>query len=141
MQTIDAQADELLTDLHVVSMIPENGRLCIRNGNLSVEMHAPNNGLGTIPAHIYIALKRWWFHDNRASALTHVQNTIVKSFALVKELNSQDHPWLLGQFKESFINAQTGLEHMKMTYTDDANTRARIEVLLERLTDAIYKLD
>ena len=141
--SIDTTADELLTDLHVIAMIPERGRLCIRNGRLSVETNPNGNGVSNIPSNVVLAMRRWWHQDNRTTALTHLGTTLTRSFALTIELHNdrEKYNWLIGQFKYAFTHAITGLKNMSLTYNDDANTRARLLVTIDRLTDATAKLD
>ena len=63
--------EDLITDLKVISMLKNNGRLCMRNGQLSIEpsIESKQNILITWGAYTSLALRRWWNQDNRQNAV------------------------------------------------------------------------
>ena len=59
----DELIDNTLTTLKVLGMLPKNGRLCIRRGQLTLEV---DSNLQRI--------KRWIYRDSRDVTLMHIKN-------------------------------------------------------------------
>ena len=126
--------NELLADLHVLSHVPENGRVCVVDGRLSVEP-APRN----VVSMIELAARRWWNHDNRSYTLLAIECLILKcsafaSSALVDNVSS-------ARLKSACEAAICGINNLRHTYANDASTYARLGVFVERITLIISSLD
>lgn len=125
------EIEDLSTDLKVMSMIKENGRLCIRNGCLSIEpeVHNKENILLTWGSYASLALRRWWNQDNRHSALTKVQSIILKCQETQSKLTSDDKI----EFSKLCKDAAVGLSNLQETYSHDAAVYARLSVYIKNL--------
>ena len=125
------EIEDLSTNLKVMSMLKQNGRLCIRNGNLSIEPQVYNkeNVLLTFGSYASLAIRRWWNQDNRQSALLKVQAIILKCQETYSKLNDTDK----AEFIELCKNAATGLENLQKTYENDAAVNARLSVYIKNL--------
>lgn len=127
--------EDLITDLKVISMLKENGRLCIRNGQLSIEpsIITKQNVLYTWSAYASLAVRRWWNQDNRQNAMLKVQSIILKCYETSEKLE--------GEKKMLFHNlckdAANGLNHLKDTYKYDAAVSARLSVYINNLNSII----
>jgi len=121
--------EDLITDLKVISKLKPNGRLCIRNGQLSIEpiIEFKENRLYTWSSCASLALRRWWNQDNRNSALLKVQSVLMK---VQDYLNRYE---LTDTFIELCKNAADGLVNIQLTYADDAAFVSRLDVYIQTL--------
>jgi len=124
--------EDLRTDMKVLSMIKENGRLCIRNGQLSIEPQLTNkeNILFTWGSYATLAARRWWNQDNRHSALLKVQSIIMKIHEINSKLTSQEDQ---EEFSYLCKEAAKGLTNLQNTYSEDAAINARLSVYIKNL--------
>lgn len=125
--------EELLSNLKVVSMIPENGKLCIRNGHLSIEKGSPH-----LVSWFQTTLKRWWYQDSRHSILVLLSGVVHRSDGFCRSLmdSKNDHNvWILSQFAKEYKGALGGIRFLIKTYEDDASTQAKLSVLAEQLEE------
>lgn len=129
------EIEDLSTDLKVMSMIKQNGRLCIRNGCLSIEPEIQNkeNILLTWSSRASLALRRWWNQDNRHSAVTKVQSIILKCQETYSKLTSDDKI----EFSNLCKNAAIGLTNLQETYSHDAAVYARLSVYIKNLNGIV----
>ena len=126
--------EDLRTDLKVLSMLKENGRLCIRNGQLSIEPRLINkeNIVLTWGSIANVAIRRWWNQDNRQNALLKVQSIIMKLHETVLKLENNERKT---EFATLCTSAATGLEHLQQTYLHDAAVNARLSVYIKNLNE------
>ena len=125
--------EDLITDLKVLSLLKENGRLCLRDGNLSIEPQLENkeNILLTWGSYASLALRRWWNQDNRRSAMLKVQSIIMKCYDVVQKLDTKEREDLSTLCHE----ASKGLTHLQQTYKHDAAVSARLSVYIKNLNE------
>lgn len=128
------ESEDLATDLKVMSMLKENGRLCIRNGHLSIEpqLYNKENVLLTFGSYASLAVRRWWNQDNRHSALLKVQSILLKCQEMCSKLNNENEKHNL---RELCKNAALGLQNLQLTYEHDAAVNARLSVYIKALNE------
>jgi hypothetical protein len=114
------EKDELIINLKVLSQLSKNRKLSTKESFLNLE---PNEGI-TLPE----SFRRWWRGDSREETLKKLDNIIVKSVSLLEKHTE------LRQYLESSI---IGLENLKETYTDCTQTRARLDVIIDKLKRGI----
>lgn len=119
--------DNIITNLKIIGMVKNNGRLCVRKGGLALE-----------PDDYFQTVRRWVNKDSREITLMHVRNTISNAIKLLKSVKNgqvevQMRDWTISRIVEEMINCQDGLNNLKTTYATDAALVASIDVLLERL--------
>lgn len=124
--------EDLITDLNVMAMLKESGRLCIRNGHLSIEplVETKQNVFYTWSAYTSLAVRRWWNQDNRHNALLKVQSIVLKCYEIVDKLTDTTKK---EEFKAMCKNAAMGLTNLQQTYINDAAVCARISVYIKNL--------
>ena len=125
--------EDIYTDLKVISMIKENGRLCIRNGHLSIEpqLATKENKLLTLSAYASLAIRRWWNQDNRYNALLKVQAVVMKCHDMYVKVTENERKLLSKICHEAAI----GLSNLQKTYEHDAAIHARLSVYINNLND------
>ena len=130
---LNMEFEDLCTDLKVIGMIKENGRLCIRNGSLSIEPCPLNkeNILLTWASYGSLALRRWWNQDNRQNALLKVQSIILKIHEIYPKLSETEKH----DFNQLCTDAATGLSYLQQTYISDAAVNARLSVYIKNLNE------
>ena len=124
---IDEQIDNTITTLKVLGMLPKNGRLCVRKGQLTLEA---DNQMQKI--------KRWIYRDSRDVTLIHIKNTMSNTNKLIKgimtnQIDIELKTWSLHRFLAEMINCQAGLVNLKTTYLDDTSMVATLDVICDRL--------
>lgn len=160
--------DYIYTNLKVISRIEENGKVCIRNGNLHLEMHG------------YLQLfTRWLNNDNRDSTLGFIKNIISCCISASKniilcglsqqsrEASSSADTYeqaetsstpvrdggqristihksqitTLLRIKNSLLASKKGLVNFKVTYKDDITIQSSIDVTLEKIDMHIIEIE
>ena len=121
--------EDLITDLKVLSKLKPNGRLCIRNGQMSIEpiIEFKENRLYTWSSYASLAIRRWWNQDNRNSALLKVQSVLMKVHDYLNRYELTD------TFIELCTNAADGLANLQITYAGDAAFVSRLDVYIQTL--------
>lgn len=119
--------DTTITTLKVIGMLPKNGRLCVRRGQLTLEI---DSNLQRI--------KRWVYRDSREVTLMHIKNTINNCTKIVKgimnnQIDIELKQWTLQRFLSEMQNCQSGIVNLKTTYIDDTAIVANLDVICERL--------
>ena len=99
---------DLFTDLEVLAMIKEKDKLCVRDGQITIEKNS----------HPFkIAIRRWINNDSRRTMIMEINNVITLSLQACKESKQDsDKKWVVDQFCKHFKNIKEGLENLKKTY-------------------------
>lgn len=114
------EKDELIINLKILSQLSKNRKLITKESYLNLE----SNNTFQIPEFF----KRWFRGDSRDEALKKIDNIIVKSIDYLKKFEEIEF-----YLKNSII----GLENLKDTYSNCTQTRARIDVIIEKINIAI----
>jgi hypothetical protein len=123
----DELIDSTLTTLKVIGMLPKNGRLCVRRGQLTLESDD----------HLQ-RWKRWIYRDSREVTLMHIKNTINNANKIIKGIMSNQidielKSWTVQRFLSEMTSCQSGLVNLKTTYIQDTAVVATLDVICERL--------
>lgn len=116
---------DMLTELRVVSLIPEEGKLCIRNNMLTIENKA-----------WYTPIRRFLFMEHRKQIMTHIQHLLDDLENFLK-MSSSIEPWIYQEINTVYPKFQEGLTNMRHTYTDDAQTIALLELMKARFDNIV----
>ena len=116
------------TDLLVIAQIPPQGRLCICNGHLTVESNA-----------FWTPLKRWFFMENRHVVLMHLKQLFLDLELFLTNCTSIEN-WVYQELESISESVKQGLMNMKLTYTDDAQVNASMDLLLARFDYVLTNL-
>lgn len=111
--------DDIVTDLKVIAMLPPCGRLNIKNNLLNLE------GTG-----FWVPAKRWLFMQNRTVIVHHIRHLFVKVGETLDQ--EPEGSFFVLQVRELMEGVSRGMANLKATYSDDAQTSAFIELLLDR---------
>lgn len=127
--------DTTIAALKIIGMVPKNGKLCVRKGQLSLDL-ADNAQ----------AVRRWVQGDSRDVTLMHARNTINSAVKISKALaseggNPNGNPngantlsrWTLGRLVAEMEQCDVGLQNLKTTYANDSAMVANLDVLSDRL--------
>jgi len=114
------EKDELIINLKILSQLEKNRKLITKETYLNLESD------NTIQVPEFV--KRWFRGDSRDEALKKIDNIIVKSINLLDKYNDLEQ-----YLKDSII----GLENLKDTYSKCTQTRARIDVIIEKINKAL----
>ena len=118
----EAEEDHLLTSLKVISMIKEGQKVCVRNGNLSLEVQS--TGLVT-------SLRRWINRDSRQSTIFYIKSVIQNSISLARAPHV--HETTVSKLVSGMREALVGVSSLIVTYSDDATITATLQVLRDRI--------
>lgn len=122
--------DSILSELEVLSMIQENGKLCMKNGKLSLEPVVNNGGIQGMTSWALLAVKRRFFQDSREYALLAVQNLILRLEIHLRTVMSVNERQNIIQYCKK---ADQGLSSLQKTYKHDAQCVATIEIISQNL--------
>jgi hypothetical protein len=110
--------DHLLTSLKVVSMIKEGQKVCVRNGNLTLEVQSTG---------VVTSMRRWVNKDSRQTTVHYIKSVVTNAFAMIRNRVSVD------KLVEGMNEALTGIRSLIVTYADDATVSASLQVLHDRV--------
>lgn len=123
--------DYIFLNLKVISRIEENGKVCIRDGNLHLETN------------YFQVITRWLYSDTRDSTLRFIKNIISCCISASNNIlmydKNEEHCYhknqviTLERIKNSLISSKKGLNNIKVTYKDDITIQSSIEVILEKI--------
>jgi len=125
----DEFVDQVLTSLRVISMIKEGQKVCVRNGNLTLE----NQSTG-----ILTAIKRWVNNDNRYTTIAYIKNVINNAIDISKLHTCHT---TLDKLNESLQRSLMGLDCLEVTYEGDAAMMATIHVMHNRIQTEVTCLN
>lgn len=125
--------DTTIAALKIIGMVPKNGKLCVRKGQLSLDV-ADNTQ----------AVRRWVQGDSRDVTLMHARNTINSAVKISKALSEERATppntsagnlsrWTLGRLVAEMEQCDVGLQNLKTTYACDSAMVANLDVLSDRL--------
>jgi hypothetical protein len=139
--------DSTIAGLKVIGMVPKNGKLAVKRGQLCLD--TPLNAQG---------LRRWLNGDSREMTLMHVKNTVSNAVRIGRMLiaraeqqqqqaaaaASSDAPsqaaaaeatlrlWTLDRIATELEKSEAGLLNLKTTYANDSTMLANIDVMVDR---------
>jgi len=119
--------DRTIAALKIIGMVPRNGKLCVRKGQLAID--DPENSQG---------LRRWLRGDSRDLTLMHARNAISSAVKISKALvdayaTVELAAWTLERFVREMEQCEVGLQNLKTTYSADSMMVANLDVLGDRL--------
>ena len=110
--------DRTIAALKIIGMVPRNGKLCVRKGQLAID--DPENSQG---------LRRWLRGDSRDLTLMHARNVINSAVKISKALvdaytTVELAAWTLERFVREMEQCEAGLRNdvfwtMRLTHTFD----------------------
>jgi len=117
--------DSTIANLKILGMLPKNSKLCVRKGNLSVDVPRIQG------------VRRWINGDSRDSTLVHAKTTVNNSIKIARAIMTcpitSMGEWTLQRIYEELDHAEIGLQNLKTTYVNDSMMVANLDVLIERL--------
>ena len=124
--------DDNLTDLYLLSMLPEGVKVSIRNGRIVHEKPKSGEGVMSFVASSFNSLRRWYNNDNRVSGTNEIYNVIQTSFKILEE-NVDDK--LTQRYKTILPKVIEGIENFMRTYKDDAYIVSRCNIIIDNIKD------
>ena len=123
--------DSILYDLEVISMIKENGKICFKNGKISLEPIINNGGIHGFASWLLLSTKRRWTQDSREFSILAIQNLVLRIEIL---LSCPLHYSEKNRIAEYCSKAVSGLENLKYTYKHDAQSVASLEIIIQKFS-------
>ena len=122
--------DTTIAALKIIGMVPKSGKLCVRKGQLSLDV--PDHAQG---------VRRWVQGDSRDVTLMHARNTINSAVKISKALianrcvseGAELARWTLTRLVSEMEQCDVGLQNLKTTYATDSAMVANLDVLSDRL--------
>jgi hypothetical protein len=125
--TTDDFVDATIANLKIIGMVPKNGKLCIRKGQLCIDSPRMQG------------VRRWMYGDSRDMTLAHTKNTINSSIKIARSIMLNYKPshnngiWTLDRIFEEMDSCQIGLQNLKTTtYAGDSMMVANLDIIMER---------
>lgn len=117
-----SEEDEIIINLSILSTLAPNKKLNTKDIYLNVEV---NNFL--LPEF----LKRWYRGDDRDESIKRIDTIITKALSLVNKNEL---------IKEHLFKSIKGIENLKETYSQDIQTKARLDTIIEKINNHINKI-
>jgi hypothetical protein len=121
--------DSTIAALKIIGMVPKSGKLCVRKGQLSLDV--PNKAQG---------MRRWANGDSRDVTLMHARNSIASAVKISKTIMAGMHNpaaelshWTLARLATEMEQCEVGLQNLKTTYSSDSMMVANLDVIADRL--------
>jgi hypothetical protein len=124
----DEFIDNTIANLKIIGMVPQNGKLCVRKGQLCVETTDQMQ-----------PVRRWVRGDSRDLTLMHVRNTISNAtritYLLSADSDAGTNPkkWTISRIASDMSQCEVGLQNLRTTYAADSIMVANVGVIIERL--------
>jgi hypothetical protein len=112
--------DATVANLKVIGMVSQNGRLCVRKGQLCLECCGSVQGM-----------RRWLHGDSRDLTLVHVRNAISNARRVV--MLSAGCVWTIRRIASELERCEVGLQNLRATYMSDSVMMANLGVVIERI--------
>tara|TARA_R110002074_G_C12524382_1_gene664441 strand:+ start:1829 stop:2224 length:396 start_codon:yes stop_codon:yes gene_type:complete len=124
--------DDNLTDLYLLSMLPEGVKVSIRNGRIVHERPKSGEGVMSFVASSFNSLRRWYNNDNRMSGINEIYTVVHTSFKILDETSDDK---LIQRYKVLFPKVIEGIENFMRTYKDDAYIVSRCNIIIDNTRD------
>jgi len=122
--------DDNLTDLYLLSMLPEGVKLSIRNGRIVHEKPKSGEGVMSFVSQSFNSLRRWYNNDNRITAMNEIYGIIQTAIKIMEE--SQDEK-ILERYSTILPRVIQGIENYSRTYKDDAFIVSRCMIIVDNI--------
>ena len=131
---MDMDKEELLINLKVLSQLQKNQKLISRGAYINIEI------VSIIPEF----LRRWNRQDNRHESIKKINSIVNRSVEFIasweKDLEDGEINVDLDNMKQYLENALNGIKNLKETYATCVQTCARLDVIINKITD-VLKID
>ena len=124
---VEDQIDSTIASLKIISMVPKNGRISVRRGQLTLETNDH-----------FQQVRRWLNRDSRDLMIMHVKNTINSAIRLSmglmeNSIETELRAWSMQCLLVEMQNCQTGITNLKTTYNTDSAMVCNLDVINDRL--------
>lgn len=115
----------LLTSLRIIAQIKEGQKVCIRNGTVILETQSTG---------IITGIRRWIHNDNRQSTSNFLVKLLYDAMEMAEHHNDVQ---VVVKLRMAIHGALIGIRNIMVTYADDANIVAILQVLSEHVLEFI----
>ena len=122
--------DDNLTDLYLLSMLPEGVKLSIRNGRIVHEKPKSGEGVMSFVSQSFNSLRRWYNNDNRITAMNEIYDVIKTATRIMDECGDGK---ILERYSKIFPKVVQGIENYSRTYKDDAFIVSRCMIIVDNI--------
>jgi len=117
------EKDELIINLKILSQLDKNRKLLTKETLLNIE---PAKKILQVPE----SVRRWYSGNSRDETLKKIDNVIEKTITFIDK-----HV----ELRKYLLDSVVGIENLKATYSDCPQTRARLDVLLDKIRTCLKK--
>ena len=149
--------ESILTNLKIISNLKPNDKLTIKDNILVIDQ-----------PYYYQGVTRWWNQDSRTGTMVELEKIVNDTFTIIdniytSELQSKtgssidnnfyykrsipesyfknENSQQLQSFSSELSNAIKGLQNLKLTYKNDISICSKIDVMIEKITIRIKKIN
>lgn len=124
--------DDNLTDLYLLSMLPEGVKLSLRNGRIVHEKPKSGEGVMSFVSQSFNSLRRWYNNDNRVTAMNEIYSIVQTATKIMEECKDEK---ILERYSKIFPKVIQGIENYSRTYKDDAFIVSRCNIIKDNIGD------
>ena len=152
-----ANLENVLTNLKIIAKVSPNDKLTVIDGILVIDQ--PQWGQGMV---------RWWRLDSRSNSMSEIEKLIEDSFTIIDNIYSSEvminsgtdiknnfyykrtipqtyfeteNSHQLQTFSVELTNSVKGLQNLKLTYKSDISICSKIDVIIEKISIRISKIN
>lgn len=122
--------DDNLTDLYLLSMLPEGVKLSLRNGRIVHEKPKSGEGVMSFVSQSFNSLRRWYNNDNRVTAMNEIYDIINTASTIMDESIDDD---IMKRYNTLLPKVMQGIENYSRTYKDDAFIVSRCMIIIDNI--------
>lgn len=122
--------DDNLTDLYLLSMLPEGVKLSIRNGRIVHEKPKSGEGVMSFVSQSFNSIRRWYNNDNRVTAMNEIYDIVNNATKIMEECADDS---ILERYSKVFPKVIQGIENYSRTYKDDAFIVSRCMIIMDNI--------
>lgn len=122
--------DDNLTDLYLLSMLPEGVKLSLRNGRIVHEKPKSGEGVMSFVSQSFNSLRRWYNNDNRVTAMNEIYDIINTASTIMDESIDDD---IMKRYTTLLPKVMQGIENYSRTYKDDAFIVSRCMIIIDNI--------
>lgn len=126
--------DNILLDLEIIKQLNSNNKLGVNIIPGSKKLLVDNTNY-------FSSVSRWYNGYNREDSITYLENLLDKINKNVELIIEGNHITISTTLKEALTDSLSGLNQLKITYTNDSISVAKITLIINKINVLIKKLD
>jgi hypothetical protein len=124
--------DDLFLDLKILAEVGQHEKISTQSSEITVQ---PNS--------LTLALTRWFRGETREVNIHRIADVLNKMTREIGEFTAERrrNDMILDRIRGHLLNARAGILNLCYTYQEDANTKAKLEIQVDKLDNLVGRID